>query len=54
MSKVKENLFDVYYSDTKGKHLKVRYCCIDKSQAKRLFYSECRQGEIIIKIVKVD
>lgn len=48
-----EKLFDVYYTNAECKELKVRYCCIDKSQARRLFFSEIQKGEEIKKIVEV-
>lgn len=48
-----ERLFDVFYINSEGEILKTRYCCTDKSQAKRLFFSERRKGEEIKKIVEV-
>ncbi len=48
-----EKLFDVFYINSEGKELSVRYCCIDKSQARRLFFSEIKKGEKIKRIVKV-
>ena len=48
-----EKLFDVYYTNSEGKELKIRYCCIDKSQARRLFFSEIQKGEQIKKIIEV-
>lgn len=48
-----EKLFDVYYTNSEGKELKVRYCCIDKSQARRLFFSEIQKGEELKRIVEV-
>ena len=48
-----EKLFDVYYINSEAKELKVRYCCIDKSQARRLFFSEIQKGEQIKRIVEV-
>lgn len=48
-----EKLFDVYYTNAEGKDLKIRYCCIDKSQVRRLFFSEIQKDEKIKKIVEV-
>jgi hypothetical protein len=48
-----EKLFDVYYTKEDGKECKVRYCCIDKSQARRLFFSEIQKGEELKRIVEV-
>lgn len=47
-----DKLFDVFYTKD-GKELSVRYCCIDKSQAKRLFFSEVQKGEELQRIVEV-
>lgn len=48
-----DRLFDVYYKDNQNKEHKVRYCCKDKSQAERLFYSECRKDEVISRVLEV-
>lgn len=48
-----EKLFDVYYTKAGGKEYKVRYCCIDKIQARRLFFSEIQKGEELKQIVEV-
>ena len=48
-----ENLFDVFYTNSKGDELSVRYCCIDSDQARKLFFSEIQKGEEIKKIVEV-
>lgn len=48
-----KRLFDVYYTNNEGEELSVRYCCIDKSQARRLFFSEFRDGEKYQKTVEV-
>ena len=47
-----EKLFDVYFTKYDGKEYKVRYCCIDKSQARRLFFSEIQKGEELKRIVE--
>lgn len=49
-----EKLFDVYFTEADGKEYKVRYCCIDKSQARRLFFSEIQKGEQLKRIVEVE
>lgn len=46
-------LFDVYFTKEDGKECKVGYCCIDKSQARRLFFSEIGKGEELKRIVDV-
>lgn len=51
MEKLK--LFDVFYTNGEGKELSVRYCCADKNQARRLFFSEIQKGEEIKRIVEV-
>jgi len=48
-----EKLFDVYFTKADRKEYKVRYCCIDKSQARRLFFSEIQKGEELKRIVEV-
>jgi len=48
-----EKLFDVYFTKTDKKEYKVRYCCIDKSQVKRLFFSEIKNIEKLKRIVEV-
>lgn len=48
-----EKLFDVYFTKYDGKEYKVRYCCIDKRQARRLFFSEIQKGEELKRIVDV-
>lgn len=48
-----EKLFDVCYTNSEGKEMSVRYCCIDKSQARRLFFSEIKKGEKIKRIIDV-
>ena len=48
-----EKLFDVYYTKAGGKAYKVRYSCIDKIQARRLFFSEIQKGEELKQIVEV-
>ena len=48
-----EKLFDVYFAEADGKECKARYCCIDKSQARRLFFSEIQKGEELKRIVEV-
>ena len=48
-----EKLFDVFYTTMEGKELSVRYCCTDKSQARRLFFSEIKKGEKIKRVVEV-
>jgi len=47
-----EKLFDVFYIDIEGKELSVRYYCIDKSQARRLFFSEIKKGEKLSELLK--
>ena len=49
-----EKLFDVYYTKDDVKEYKVRYCCIDKSQARRLFFSEIQKGEELKRIIEVE
>lgn len=51
MGKLK--LFDVFYTNSERKELSVRYCCVCKSQARRLFFSEIKKGEEIQRIVEV-
>ena len=48
-----KKLFNVFYTDDEGKELSVKYCCVDKSQARRLFFSEFRKEEKIKKIIEV-
>lgn len=48
-----EKLFDVCYTNSEGKEMSVRYCCIDKSQARRLFFSEIKKDEKIKRIIDV-
>lgn len=48
-----EKLFDIFYTNNEDKELSVRYCCIDKGHARRLFFSESRTGEEIKRIVEV-
>lgn len=48
-----EKIFDVYFTKADGNECKVRYCCIDKSQARRLFFSEIEKGEELKRIVEV-
>lgn len=45
--------FEIYYLDNKRKELSVRYRCADKSQARRLFFSEMNNGEDIKRIIEV-
>ena len=48
-----EKLFDVFYTNAENKECCVRYCCVDKSQARRLFFSEIQKGEELKRIVEV-
>lgn len=48
-----KKIFDVYFTKADGKEYKVRYCCVDKSQARRLFFSEIEKGEELKRIVEV-
>ena len=50
-----ERLFDVFYKDSRdnNKEKSVRYCCVDKSQARRLFYSESPLADVIVKVKEV-
>lgn len=45
-------LWDVYFTKDDDKEYKVRYCCVDKSQARRLFFSEIKKGESLERIVE--
>lgn len=47
-----KKLFDVFYTNSEGKELSVRYCCTDKSQARRLFFSELKNGEKLKRIAE--
>lgn len=50
---MEKKLFDVYYTKSDGLECKVRYCCLDKEEAKRLFFSESENGEELKKIIEV-
>ena len=45
-------LLNVFYINTEGKELSVQYYCKDKSQARRLFFSEIKDIKEIKKIVE--
>lgn len=46
-------LFDVYFTNAEGKDLKVRYCCSDKAEAERLFFSEIKKGDELKRVVEI-
>lgn len=48
------SLYQVYYTDINGEILKVTYACKDKSEARRLFLSESKESEHLLKIKKID
>lgn len=50
---MEKKLFDAYYTKSDGLECKVRYCCLDKEEAKRLFFSESENGEELKKIIEV-
>lgn len=41
---------EVHYKDKNGKKRSKKYCCIDKSQAERLFLSESEEGDRVTKV----
>ena len=45
-------LLNVFYINTEGKELSVQYYCKDKSQARRLFFSEIKDIKEIKKIME--
>lgn len=51
---MENHLFRVIYEDKEGWEHSIVYCCVDKSQARRLFYSERKPGELISRIVRED
>lgn len=44
-------LFNIIYTDPNGKNKNVKYCCIDKSQARRKFLQDHTNRETIVRIV---
>lgn len=46
-------LFDVFYTTSDGKERVVRYYCKDKSEARRLFFSEIKRDEELKRVVEV-
>lgn len=51
--KINKKLFDVFYIKTDGEECRARYYCIDKSQARRLFFSEIDKREKFKKIIEI-
>ena len=47
-----KKLFNVFYINTQCKELSVQYYCKDKSQVRRLFFSEVKDLKEIRKIVE--
>lgn len=45
--------YDVYYTDEKGEILSNRLMCHDKSEARRVFYQNCRCNGKIMNIMEV-
>lgn len=48
-----DRLFDVFYTTADGKEQVVRYCCKDKSEARRLFFSEIKRDEELKRVAEV-
>lgn len=49
----KFKLFIASYTTPTGKEKTIRYYCVDKSQVRRLFFSEYNNGELLKRIDEV-
>lgn len=46
-------LYEIFYTDHDGKESSVRLICVDKSEARRLFFCAFKNGEKIKRIDEI-